>query len=122
MPRTMAASRGSSKKIEMLKPIFIVGATYRPLERSRLRTGRSVSQIRSLMQTSTPSRSKKGCASGSETGAHGSYGLPLDEAIGRHTCLMPWKAAPTPRSMIGMGSRRNVYVEYGKVVAPHPGQ
>jgi hypothetical protein len=43
MPRSMAASSGSSEKMEMSKPIFTVGATYRPLERSRLRTVRSIS-------------------------------------------------------------------------------
>ncbi len=50
--------------MEILKPIFIVGATYRPLERSRLRMGSSVSQIRPRCKPLHPVGARKVALSG----------------------------------------------------------
>ena len=80
MPRNIAASSGSSEKMEILKPIFWVGATYRPLERSRLRTGRSVSQTRPQCKPLHPAEVKKVALTVARPRG-GSCDFPLDGAI-----------------------------------------
>jgi hypothetical protein len=54
----MAASRGSSEKMEIIKTYLSVGATYRPLERSRL-SGEECLKGYFSIASLYPGRSKK---------------------------------------------------------------